>query len=195
MDMNWLFWQASRGLFDYAVLGATQVDQYGNINSTMLGEDYSRPKVRFSGSGGANEMGSFCWRTIVIMMHEKRRLVEKVDFITTPGFLDGSEGARERAGLPRGTGPYRVITSKALFGYDEATRKMKLLAIMPHVSIEEVLENMMFQPVLADKVEKLAPPTEAELKLLREELDPKGAVIKAGPVVKLEVSRQARATK
>lgn len=192
MDMNWLFWQASTGLFDYAVLGAAQIDQYGNINSTMIGEDYSHPRVRLAGSGGANEMASLCWQTIVIMLHEKRRLVEKVDFLTTPGFLDGSEGARERVGLPRGTGPHRVITSKALFGYDEATRKMKLLATMPHITPEEVLEDMMFKPLLADKIDKLAPPTEEELLFLRQELDPKGAVIKGGSLIKLEVSQQKR---
>src|SRR4029453_16232067 len=126
-NMNTIFPQAQPGLIDYGVLGATQIDLYGNINSTMLGEDWSHPKKRFPGSGGANEVASYCWRTIVIMMHERRRFVCGVCFVTSPGYLDGTAGARERAGLPADTGPWRVVTSKALFGFDEATRKMTLL--------------------------------------------------------------------
>jgi glutaconate CoA-transferase subunit B len=93
---------ATRGLIEYGFLGGAQIDPYGNLNSTVIG-DHDRPKVRLPGSGGANDVGSLCWKTIAIMKHDKRRFVEKVDFITTPGYLDGP-GARERAGLPRGPG-------------------------------------------------------------------------------------------
>ncbi|MCX7959126.1 MAG: 3-oxoacid CoA-transferase, partial [Deltaproteobacteria bacterium] len=86
------------------------IDMYGNLNSSMIGTDYDRPKVRFPGSGGANDLASLTWRTMVITPQDSRRFVEKVDFITSPGYLSG-KGAREKAGLPKGSGPYKVITN------------------------------------------------------------------------------------
>lgn len=171
-NMNTIFAQAQLGLIDYGVLGATQIDRYGNINSTMLGEDWHRPKKRFPGSGGGNEVASYCWRTIVIMMHERRRFVARVDFVSSPGYLDGTPAARERAGLPAGTGPWRVVTSKALFGFDEASRAMTLLGILQGVSLAEVLDGMEFRPLVAPDLRELAAPTEEELGILREEIDP-----------------------
>ncbi|MBI1894500.1 MAG: acyl CoA--acetate/3-ketoacid CoA transferase subunit beta [Candidatus Rokubacteria bacterium] len=171
-NMNTIFAQAQLGLVDYGVLGATQVDLYGNVNSTMLGEDYARPKRRFPGSGGANEVTSYCWKTIIVMMHEARRFVPRVDFITSPGYLDGTPGARERAGLPAGTGPWRVVTSKALFGFDDATKKLTLTGVLEGLTPEAVLEGMEMKPLIAERVELLAPPTSEELRILREEIDP-----------------------
>src|SRR6266403_3303100 len=104
-----------RGMIDYTFLGGAQIDAYGNLNSTVCG-DYKKPKVRFPGSGGANDLASFCWRTIVVTQQNAKRFVEKLDFLTTPGYLTGP-GAREAAGLPRGTGPHRVITDLAVMGY------------------------------------------------------------------------------
>ena len=176
-SMNQIFAQAQIGLVDYGVLGATQIDLYGNINSTMLGEDYWRPKKRFPGSGGANEVASYCWKTIVIMMHDRRRFVPRVDFITSPGYLDGTPGARERAGLPAGTGPWRVVTSKALFGFDDESKKMTLLGALRGFTPEQVLAEMESAPLTARRVEELAPPTEQELRILREEIDPGRAII------------------
>jgi glutaconate CoA-transferase subunit B len=176
-SMNQIFAQAQLGLIDYGVLGATQIDRFGNVNSTMLGEDYSRPKKRFPGSGGGNEVASFCWRTIIIMMHEKRRFVPRVDFVTSPGFLDGTPGARERAGLPTETGPWRVVTSKALFGFDEESKVMTLLGVLEGLSPEAVLPEMDFKPLVAGRVETLPPPTGEELRILREEIDPARTII------------------
>lgn len=176
-NMNTIFAGAQLGMVDLGVLGATQVDMYGNVNSTILGEDFSRPKKRFPGAGGANEVLSYCWKTIVVIMHERRRFVPKVDFISSPGFLDGSPGAREREGLPRDTGPYRVVTSKALYGFDEATRRMKLVGVLQGLTAREVLDEMEFEPHVADRVEVLEPPTAEELRILREEVDPAGMVI------------------
>ena len=93
---------SQRGFIEYGFLGGAQIDAYGNLNSTVIG-DVLAPKVRLPGSGGGNDVGSCCWRTIAIMPQDKRRFIEKIDFITTPGFLTGP-GAREEAGLPRGTG-------------------------------------------------------------------------------------------
>src|SRR5579864_7518138 len=114
-----------RGMMDYTFLGGAQIDPYGNLNSTMIGTDYSHPKIRLPGSGGANDLASLCWRILVVTNHDKRRFVEKVDFLTTPGFLSGP-GSRENAGLPPGTGPYRVITDLAVMDYDEETKRMRV---------------------------------------------------------------------
>ncbi|MFQ6057322.1 MAG: CoA-transferase subunit beta [Anaerolineae bacterium] len=175
-NMNTIFAQAGAGYLDLGVLGATQIDQYGNVNSTIVGTDYYRPQRRFPGSGGGNEVASYCWRTIVIIMHEKRRFVEKLDFMTSPGYLDGTEGARERAGLPKGTGPYRVVTSKALFGY-APNRRMQLLGVLKGLTVDEVISEMGFKPEIADQVVELEPPTDEELRLLREVIDPSRAII------------------
>jgi glutaconate CoA-transferase, subunit B len=175
--MNQIFAQSQVGLVDYGVLGATQIDRYGNVNSTMLGDDYGHPVKRFPGSGGANEVASLCWKTIVIMMHERRRFVPRVDFITSPGYLDGSPGARERAGLPAGTGPWRLVTSKALFGFDEASRVMTLLGVREGLRPEDVINDMEFEPLVPAPPERLEPPTARELGLLREQIDPAKTII------------------
>ncbi len=176
-SMNQIFAQAQVGLVDYGVLGATQIDVYGNINSTMLGGDYARPKKRFPGAGGANEVASFCWKTIVILMHERRRFVPRVDFVSSPGFLDGTPGARERAGLPAGTGPWRVVTSKALFGFDEATKKMTLLGVLEGLDPQAVIGDMDFTPLVGPAMHTLPAPTLRELAILREEIDPAKTII------------------
>lgn len=161
---------AQRGLIMYGFVGGAQIDPYGNLNSTVIG-DHDKPKVRFPGSGGANDIGSLVWRTIAIMTHDAKRFIEKVDFITTPGYLTGP-GAREKAGLPPGTGPYRVVTNLALMGFDDTTKRMKLLALNPGVTVEQVKENTGFELVIPEKVGKNEPPTEKELQILREEIDP-----------------------
>jgi len=178
-NMNTIFAQAAIGMLDYGVLGASQIDEYGNINSTMIGADFEHPRRRFPGSGGGNEVASYCWRTIVIMLHEPRRFVQKLDFLTSPGYLDGSEGARERAGLPRGTAPYRVVTSKALFGY-APNRRMQLLGVLRGLKPGEIIHGMGFVPEVADPIEELEPPTGRELYLLREVIDPSRAIIGKG---------------
>src|SRR5256885_2946842 len=99
---------AQRGMIDYTSLGGAQIDAHGNLNSTMIGRDYAKPKVRFPGSGGANDLASLCWRILVVTNHDRRRFVEKLDFLTTPGYLSGP-GAREAAGLPAGAGPDRRL--------------------------------------------------------------------------------------
>jgi glutaconate CoA-transferase subunit B len=161
---------ATRGLIEYGFLGGAQIDPYGNLNSTVIG-DHDRPKVRLPGSGGANDVGSLCWRTIAIMKHDKRRFVEKLDFMTTPGYLDGP-GGRERAGLPAGTGPYRVVSDLALLGYDDKTKRMELLAVNPGVTVEQVVENTGFELTIPADVGENGPPTPDELQLLRKEIDP-----------------------
>lgn len=161
---------AQRGFIEYGFLGGAQIDPYGNLNSTVIG-DHDHPKARLPGSGGANDVGSHCWRTIAIMPHDVRRFVPKVDFITTPGYLSGP-GAREAAGLPPGTGPYRVVSSLGLMGFDETTKRMKLLAVHPGVTVEQLVRNTGFELLMPDAIENTPPPTPEELRLLREEIDP-----------------------
>jgi len=171
-SMSEVMEMAGRGMVDYAFLGGAQIDPFGNLNSTVIGNYYS-PKVRFPGSGGANDLGSLCWQTLLIMNHSKRRFVEKCDFITTPGYLDGP-GAREREGLPKESGPYRVITDLAILDFEDKSKRMRLLALYPGVTVEKVKENSGFELLLAPEILNLKPPAHEELKVLREEVDPLG---------------------
>jgi glutaconate CoA-transferase subunit B len=167
---------ATRGFVDFGFLGGAQIDPYGNLNSTIIGPQHHPPKVRLPGSGGGNDVGSLCWRTISIMRHDNRRFVPQVDFLTTPGYLTGP-GAREEAGLPPGTGPYRVVSTLALLDFDEETRRMRLLSTHPGVNVEQVIENTGFELIVPDQVGQNEPPTAEELRLLREEIDPEGFYI------------------
>ncbi len=160
---------AQRGFIEYGFLGGAQIDPFGNLNSTVIG-DFKHPKVRLPGSGGGNDVGSHCWQTIAIMRHDKRRFVEQLDFVTTPGYLSGP-GARETAGLPPGTGPYRVVSNLAVLGYHPQTKRMMLLATQPGITVEDVVENTGFELFIPDKVESNPPPTAKELHILREEVD------------------------
>jgi glutaconate CoA-transferase subunit B len=165
-----------RGLVDYCFLGGAQIDRYGNLNSTMIGSDYTRPRVRLPGSGGANDLASLCWHILVVTNHDRRRFVEKLDFLTTPGYLTGP-GAREAAGLPPGTGPYRVITDLAIMGYAADSKRMHILSLHPGVKVEQVQEATGFALDLAGPPATTTPPSEQELRILREEVDPHHYVI------------------
>ncbi len=157
-----------RGYVDYGFLGGAQIDQYGNLNSSFIG-DADNPKVRLPGTGGANDIASLASKILVAMHHEKKRFVEKVDFITTPGYLHGGD-SREKAGLTVG-GAYKVITHLGIFGFDEKTRRMRLETLHPGATVEEVKERTGFNLLIPDKIQYTKPPTEEELRLLRE-LDP-----------------------
>src|SRR5579871_15422 len=150
-----------RGLIDYTFLGGAQIDPYGNLNSTCIGGDYSRPKVRLPGSGGANDLASFCWRIFVIAQHDRRRFVEKLDFRTTPGYLTGP-GAREAAGLPAGAGPYRVITDLAVLDFDSPTKRMRVRSLHPGVTPEQVRAATGFELEVSESLAMTEAPTEAE---------------------------------
>ena len=158
------------GFVEYGFLGGAQIDMYGNLNSTIIGDDHDYPKVRLPGSGGGNDVGSTCWKTIIIMQHGKRRFMPKIDFITTPGYLSGPH-AREEAGLPPNTGPYRVVTDLCTLGFDNETKCMKLLALNPGITINDVVENTGFELIIPNKIEQNKTPSAAELRILREEVD------------------------
>jgi glutaconate CoA-transferase subunit B len=166
---------AQRGFIDYGFLGGAQIDPYGNLNSVVIG-DHDHPKARLPGSGGGNDVGSHCWQTIAIMQHDARRFIPKVDFLTTPGYLSGP-GAREAAGLPRGTGPMAVVSTLALMDYEPETCRMRLKALHPGVSVEQVKANTGFELIIPKQIGQNDPPSAEELRLLRQEIDPTGFYI------------------
>ena len=166
---------AQAGYIDYGFLGAAAIDAFGNVNTTVIG-DWDKPKVRLPGSGGANDLGSFCWRTLYLMRNQSQRtFVKKLDFITTPGWLDGA-GGRERAGLPADCGPYRVITQLGVYGFDEETKWLTLLSLHPGMTVDDVQANSEFRILIPDQVPVTEPPTAEEQRILRE-IDPEGMVL------------------
>ena len=164
-----------RGEVDTAFIGGAQIDMYGNINSTVIG-DHDAPRVRFPGSGGANDLASLCWKSMCMTVHSRTRFVEKIDFVTTPGYLSGP-GAREDAGLPPGTGPAGVVTNLCVMGYHPESKRMMVETLHPGVSREQVQENTGFELLWADNVTETPPPTSEELQLIREQIDPGKLII------------------
>lgn len=160
-----------RGLVDYTFLSGAQVDPYGNLNSTLIGDSYERPRVRLPGSGGANDLASFCWRTLIVMKHDPKKFVPRLDFLTTPGYLTGP-GAREAAGLPPGTGPYRVITDRCVLDFHPETKRMRVKSLHPGQTPEAVRAATGFELDVSDTPETTPEPTAEQLHLLRTEVDP-----------------------
>ncbi|MEA2109887.1 MAG: CoA-transferase [Pseudomonadota bacterium] len=154
------------------ILGAAQIDPFGNLNSTVIG-DYERPKVRFSGSGGACDVASFVGRTIIFMRQVKGRFVEELDYLTSPGYLDGRDG-RQRAGLRPG-GPELVVTDKAIFRFDENSKRMYLAGYYPGIEVAEILETVEFF-LDCERAVQVPAVTEKELRVLREICDPQGLI-------------------
>jgi len=158
-----VFLYAQGGHFDHGFVGAAQVDRFGNVNTSFIGPPHD-PKVRLPGSGGANDIVSSCREIFIITKHELRRFVERVDFVTSPGYLDGGD-ARERAGMT-GARPVAVITDLALLGFDPVSKAMRLEGLQPGSSVEQVLANTGFELLVPASVPELAPPTDEELAVL-----------------------------
>lgn len=156
-----------RGYVDVGFMGGAQIDKYGNLNSSVIG-DPEKPTVRLPGTGGGNDISSLT-DMIVAMKHEKRRFVDKVDFITSPGFIRGGT-SRADSGLPFG-GMLRVITELAIFSFDDEERRMKVTSLNPGVTREEVQDNTGFDLLFDDDLAVTEPPTAHELATLRM-LDP-----------------------
>jgi acyl CoA:acetate/3-ketoacid CoA transferase beta subunit len=159
-----------KGLVDVGFLGGLESDAYGNLNTTLLGDPKGKYR-HFTGSGGANDIASCARRTIIIIRHEARKLNEAVSFVTSPGYLRGG-GEREAAGLSRGPG--RVITDKAIFDFEPESKRMRLVSIHPGITLEDVLANMNFQPIVPDDLPATELPTPEQIRLIREEIDPTG---------------------
>jgi glutaconate CoA-transferase subunit B len=173
-SMDVIMEACQRGTIDYTFLGGAQIDMYGNINSTMIGTDFNRPKVRLPGSGGANDLASLCWKTLTITPHDKRRFAKKLDFLTTPGYLDGP-GGRERAGYRHG-GPACVISDRALLRFDGVSKEMYLDRYYPGTTPEEIQSHTGFALDLA-RAAPVDPPTAEELCTLRQKVDPQRLIL------------------
>ncbi len=159
------------GRVDVAVLGTAQIDRYGNLNTTMIGE-YPRPKVRLPGSGGACEMAIHARRTIIITRLERRVFVETLDFRTSPGYLEGG-GGRADLGIPGG-GPQVVVTDLAVFSFERSSGEMELHSVHPGVEAQEVMDRVGWDLRHPPSIDVTQPPSERELQVIREELDPQG---------------------
>jgi glutaconate CoA-transferase, subunit B len=162
-----------RKLNTIAFLGAAQIDRYGNLNTTVIG-DYHRPKTRFSGSGGACDVASLASGVITFMQHEKRRFTEKLDYLTSIGWYKGGN-SRTELGLKRG-GALAVVTNLCIMRFHETTREMYLSEVYPGVSPDQVRENTGF-PLDISRAVEANPPTHEELRVLREEVDPQRLIL------------------
>jgi glutaconate CoA-transferase subunit B len=162
-----------RKLHTIAFLGAAQIDPFGNLNSTCIG-NYWKPKVRFSGSGGACDAASLASGFIVFMQHEKNKFVEKLDYLTSPGWLQGGE-TRRNMGIVRG-GPMAVVTNLGVMKFAEQTKEMYLAEYYPGVTTQRIVENTGFKMDVSRAVESV-PPSDEELRILRTEVDPQRLIL------------------
>ena len=163
------------GLVDVGFLGAAQIDRFGNINTTVIG-DYASPKTRLPGSGGACEIAINARKVFVIMRQGQRSFVDKLHFRTSPGHSGDPEHDRARGWF--GSGPTSVVTDLATYVFDDETGEMTLVTLHPGVDLDEVRSNMGWDPRVADEVTQTPVPTEEELRILRGELDPHGVYSK-----------------
>lgn len=168
-DLFMLYLQG--GLVDTALLGGAQIDKYGNLNTTIIGS-YDNPKVRLPGSGGACEIAINAHRTLMIMRLKRRAFVNQLDFMTSPGHLDGRTN-RTDLGIPGG-GPQRVITDRALFDFDAESKEMTLVEVAPGETADTIQEEIGWELKVSADLKEITPPDPAELAVIREELDPEG---------------------
>ena len=155
-------------MVDIGFLGAAQIDEYGNINTTYIGP-FEKPIVRLPGSGGGNDIASSAKRIIIIMNHRKNKFVKKLDYFTSPGHIDGL-GARQRVGLIGG-GPELVVTDLCQMDFDEKEKQIRLKTVHPGVTVEKVKDEVMFDLIIPDNVPTTRLPSPDELKTVRG-LDP-----------------------
>ena len=175
-EMWRLFSDTQAGYIDRGLIGGAQVDKYGNLNTTAIfGKgDYYNPKARLPGSGGANDIGSSCGETTIIMQLEKGKFVEKIDYVTTPGHLTGGD-ARKKTGLV-GRGPTALITQKCIFRFDPETKEMYLDALFPGVALDDVKAMVDWELKVAKDVKTVQAPLQSTVNLIRQ-LDPKGIML------------------
>ncbi|MBN1305920.1 MAG: CoA-transferase subunit beta [Anaerolineales bacterium] len=164
-----------RGCVDVGFMGGAQIDRFGNINATVIGADYSKPKVRLPGSGGSQEIAAWANRCYIMTPHQKRRFPEKVDFLTSAGYLSG-RAEREAAAL-RGGGVQAVVTDLGIMEPDHSG-ELVLTALHPQKTVEEARENTGWPLKISDDLKETTPASEQELAILRLELDPDGLYLK-----------------
>ncbi len=162
-----LFSDNQAGFIDMGMIGGAQVDRYGNLNSTAIfgSGDYETPVTRLPGSGGANDIANSARRTVITMPLDKRRFLEKVDYITSPGYLTGYD-SREKAGLKWG-GPSAIITNKCIFRFDPVSKEVYLDSVHPGVTAEEVKQEVSWDLKIADDLKVTELPTVEEIEIIR----------------------------
>lgn len=164
---------ALHGYVNKGFLGSGQIDRYGNVNSTAAG-DYLKPSHRWPGSGGGNDVMSLCPDVVIILKQNRRRFPEKVDFITSPGYLDGKPGAREKVGLLPGTGPRAVITDMGVYGFEDGEMVLKSYHAGLGITIDDIKRETGWDLKIDPNVKETEPPDDEYLFVFREQLDPNG---------------------
>ncbi|OGN89575.1 MAG: hypothetical protein A2158_01995 [Chloroflexi bacterium RBG_13_46_14] len=160
---------AQAGHLTLGFMGGGQIDQYGNVNDHVVG-DYHKPVHRWMGSGGANDLMSFCKRTIIILEQNKRRFPEKVDFNTCPGYFDGKPNRRKEAGLPSDNGPVAVITNLATYNFENGEMTVKTVHTGCGITLDKVKEEIGWDVKVSDDLSDTEPPTDEELRVYREKI-------------------------
>jgi glutaconate CoA-transferase subunit B len=163
----------NRKLRTIAFLGSAQIDKYGNLNTTVIG-DYHCPTIRFPGSGGACDVASFASGVIVFIQHDRMRFVEKLDYMTSIGWYHGGN-SRERLGLQRG-GVLAVVTNLCIMKFDKETKEMYLAEYYPGINVETIIENTGFD-IDTSRAVKTLRPSAKELRILRKEVDPQNLIL------------------
>lgn len=174
-SMDYVMGLAQAGFVDFGFLGGAELDPYGNLNTTVIG-DWQSPRVRLPGSGGGADIASFTWRNIILMRQDAKKFVPQLTFVTSPGYLSGP-GAREAAGLPTGTGPWRVVTQLGVYGFPEKTRRLTLLKAFAGVRVPDDIQAQSGFSIEIDPDWEIEPDPEDEEMLAMEALDASGLVI------------------
>jgi glutaconate CoA-transferase, subunit B len=163
-DLFSMFTMTYRGFIDVCFLGVGQIDKYGNVNTTVIG-DYYKPALRLPGSGGAADFLSYARRTVLTMMGGN--FVEKLDYFTSPGYLDGGDSRDESGLFPKGTGPSMLLTTKGIFRFDPQTKEMYLARIHPRVTVDDVRKDIPWDIKVAEDLTESAHPTDDEIDFIR----------------------------
>lgn len=171
--LSTLGWLVQTGRVDLTYLGAAQCDRYGNLNTTMYGSDHTRPAARVSGSGGGHDLAVGSRHFVVIMNHREDRIVDKLDYQTSPGFCEGGSSRWDKWGLPGG-GPLAICTDLAILTPHPVTRELEISEVYPFSTVEEVKAKTGFDIQLSAKFKYSDVPTAEEIRILREELDVTG---------------------
>ncbi|MDD5712082.1 MAG: hypothetical protein PHY31_04895, partial [Smithellaceae bacterium] len=163
-DLFSMFTMTYRGFVDVCFLGVAQIDKFGNLNTTVMG-DYYKPRIRLPGSGGAADFLAYAKRTVLTMRGGE--FAEKLDYFTSPGYLDGGD-SRDKTGLfPKGSGPSMLLTTKGIFRFDEVTKEMYLSEVHPGVTVERIKKDIPWDLKVAPDLKETPPPTDAEIDFIR----------------------------
>jgi len=163
-DLFTAFTMTYRGFVDVCFLGVGQMDKFGNLNTTCIG-DYYKPDLRLPGSGGAADFISYSKRTVLTMRGGE--FVEKLHYLTSPGYLDGGD-ERDRCGLfPLGSGPTKLITQKGIFEFDPSTKELFLAEIHPRITVEDVQKDIPWELNISERLTETKPPSDAEINFIR----------------------------